>query len=647
MKFMKHLFILLITTLSTIFINAQEGHLCAESKIHHHQQLKSNTLNIHDISLTENYDVKFYMLDVNLERTSTDISGKVQIIAEALIANLDTVLFELHPSLTIDSIQLNGNTTTFTRQNTSVILETNLPQNSLFTIDIYYGGTPTPSSDWAGMSNNSSQSWGNQITWTLSEPFSAYHWFPCKQSLTDKADSVFVSVTTDTSNLAGSNGLLKNVVDLGNGKHRFEWESRYPIDYYLISIAIGKYIDYSIYANPSNASQPILVQNYIYDNPNTLPYFQQQINLTADYIEYFSELYGIYPFENEKYGHCMVPIGGGMEHQTMTSQGFFTEDLTVHELGHQWFGDYVTCGSWADIWLNEGFASYTEHLMNEHFNPGVDESNMQDRHTNIMSAPNGSVYVIDSLTDASIFSSRLSYDKGAAIIHTLRFLIDDDTTFFNVLQTYLNTYANSSATTPEFKAIAENVSGLNFTNFFNEWYYGEGFPTYSLEWNTSQNTVFLNLSHSTSTPTTTLFTNDIEVLLSDGAGQDTIVRLQVNSNSQFYSFPYAGNVTNVSLDPNNWIINEVGSITQNQSLVSVKNIELGELTIFPTNATDKITIDNPNEKLGAIVYSIDGRMIQRLTLQNGSTTLQMNDYSAGEYILSYGKNQAKKFNVIH
>lgn len=636
-------------TLFTLLIStqAQDGHLCAASKIHHHQQLRSNTLSVQQIGVTEKYDVTFYMLDVNVERTSTDINGMTKMIAKSKVANLDTVLFELHPNLTIDSIQLNGITTSYTRVNTAVILQTAIPLNTSFTVDVYYGGTPPPSSDWAGMSNGTSQSWGNQVTWSLSEPFTAYHWFPCKQSLTDKADSVYVSVTTDTSNLAGSNGLLKNVVDLGNGKHRFEWQSKYPIDYYLISIAVGKYIDYSIYANPVGATQPILVQNYIYDNPNTLPYFQQEINNTATFIEYFSDLYGMYPFKNEKYGHCMVPIGGGMEHQTMTSQGLFTDDLTVHEMGHQWFGDFVTCGSWADIWLNEGFASYTEHLMNEHFYPGNEVSNMQTRHDNIMAQPGGSVYVLDSLNDTRIFDSRLTYDKGAAIIHTMRFLMNDDTTFFNVLKTYITTYSNGAPLTPQFKTIAENVSGLNLTNFFNEWYYGEGFPTYSLEWNAVQNQVFLHLTQSTSTGVTTLFTNDLEIKLSDGIGHDTIVRLQVNSNSQYYSFPYSQFFNTVSIDPNNWIINADGTILQNQNLLDIKQISVQQLLLYPTNATNLITIENPNDKLGALIYSLEGKMVKRLSLNTGRNSISISDLPSGEYIISYGRNQAEKFNVIH
>jgi len=176
--------------------------------------------------------------------------------------------------------------------------------------------------------------WGNQVTWTLSEPFSAYEWFACKQSLKDKADSCDVNITLPSNSMAGSNGLLINTVNLGATK-RFEWKHRYPIDYYLISISVAEYVEYNVYANPVGATNPILIHNFIHNNSGTLPNFQTDINETADFMELFSDLYGMYPFADEKYGHCMAPLSGGMEHQTMTTQGFFNAGLTSHELAHQ------------------------------------------------------------------------------------------------------------------------------------------------------------------------------------------------------------------------------------------------------------------------------------------------------------------------
>src|SRR5690606_17382451 len=159
---------------------------------------------------------------------------------------------------------------------------------------------------------------------------------------------------------------------------------KYPIDYYLISASVANYTEYSYYAHFTGSNDSMLVQNYVYSNPQTLPFYKDQIDSVGLMIDYLSQLFGRYPFWKEKYGHCMVPIGGGMEHQTMTSLGDFPTTLTVHELGHQWFGDHVTCGSWQDIWLNEGFASYVEYLFAEHFwQPADAFAYMADKHNKV------------------------------------------------------------------------------------------------------------------------------------------------------------------------------------------------------------------------------------------------------------------------
>ncbi len=137
------------------------------------------------------------------------------------------------------------------------------------------------------MTNDNSPSWGNQVTWSLSEPYSAFEWFPCKQSLKDKADSVAVNITVPSACKAGSNGVLTQVVDLGNGFSKYCWKHRFPIDYYLISVAVAEYVDYTVYANPVGAPNPVPIQNFIYNNPNTLPNFQADIDETVDFIEYY------------------------------------------------------------------------------------------------------------------------------------------------------------------------------------------------------------------------------------------------------------------------------------------------------------------------------------------------------------------------
>ena len=643
MKITSYLFIAFIFLFSTTTFG-QDRHACSRLKSHQTNHNRSDRLSDEYIALTMNYDVHYYVLDINLERTSTDISGTGSIYATANVADMETFLFELWDDFTISEIRLNGtDPVAFTRDESAVLVPVDFELGESFFFEIDYAGTPPTGGGplgGGGMTNDSSPSWGNQITWSLSEPFAAYEWFPVKQLLTDKADSVRVMVTTDTSNMAGSNGLLQSVTELPGGKHRFDWKSNYPIDYYLISVAVGEYVDYTIYAEPAGAD-PIMIQNFIYNNPLCLPWFESDIDETADYLELYSELYGLYPFHAEKYGHCMAPIGGGMEHQTMTTQGYFVNWLTAHELGHQWFGDNVTCASWADIWVNEGFASYSEELMMEAFYPGDEKGHMADRHENIMSSPGGSVWVEDTLNVSRIFSGRLTYDKGAAIVHTLRFLINDDETFYEVLRTFQELYTDGTARGVDFIAVAEDVTGMDFSAYMNEWYFGEGYPTYSVEYAKVGGELIIVLDQAVSMPgETPFFTNDLEIEVEGTGGFSEIFRLtDLVDGTGTFVFDFDDEVTDIEVDPNNWIINRDGSIEENLNLVNLIEREL-EISIYPNPATDFITVEVVNaENQTYSIINEAGQVILTGTVLSNLIKIDLQEFANGVYYVEFAGRQ--------
>lgn len=629
--------------LFTITTYSQGGHHCSRVKGHNHSEQRSARLSDHHISLTERYDVHFYKLDIELERTSTYISGAVQIHVDVVAPVLDTFVFELWDDFWIDDVIMNGETAIpFSREESAVLVPVDFEAGDSFFLEIVYEGLPPTGGGplgGGGMTNASSPSWGNQATWSLSEPFAAYEWFPCKQSLTDKADSVCVFVTTDSTNMAGSNGLLMDVVDVAPSQKRYEWKSNYPIDYYLISVAVAEYVEYTIYATPEG-SEPIMIQNFIYNNPGCLPFFEDDIDETADYLEYYSELYGLYPFAAEKYGHCMAPISGGMEHQTMTTQGYFVNWLTAHELGHQWFGDNVTCGSWADIWINEGFASYSEELMYEEFYPGDELGSMLSRHDNIMGFAGGSVYVDDTLDVGRIFNGRLSYDKGAAIVHTFRFLIGDDDLFFEVLRTFQETFADGTALGTDFKAVAEDVTGMDFTAFFNEWYYGEGFPSYEIDYAYVDGQVIVVLDQSVSMPgVTPYFTNDLEIRIVGEDGLDEIVRLTgIDGESSVHTIPFAEPVENIACDPNNWIINRYFGADEDLNLLSLVNLEM-EIEVYPNPTSDLLVVKNYGGDGNYTIYDANGKIVRSGKLIGTTTTIDVNTLVTGQYVLKVEGNE--------
>lgn len=575
--------------------------------------------------LENKYDLKFYHLNVNVERNTLFISGNVKSTAQVVAASLDTFAFVLHENHTIDSVYVNGAKRNYVRQDSLVKATAGTPiaQNQLFDAIVYYKGTcPTGGSAAIGDGYNmgTSPSWGNQVTWSLSESLCAYQWFPCKQDLRDKIDSSWVFATTDSTNMVGSNGLLKNVVVVGN-KKRYEWKSSHPIDYYLISVATAKYKPYILYAKPMYlTNDSILIQNFVYDNAiNNSAWNTQKtdLNKIVQTIELESKLYGMYPFRNEKYGHCMAPLGGGMEHQTMTTLGFFEFELDAHELGHQWWGDNVTCAAWKDIFINEGWASYTEYLCH-YYLPALSNTTptqkMLDVHNSVMSQPGGSSYFTnaDTMNANVIFSSRLTYDKGSAIIHSLRYEINNDSVFFPAIRAFQNTYKGGTASVIQFRDFMATYSGINFTQFFNQWYYGQGYPTFSVSWNQGGGMFYLKSTQTTSFPSSIpLFMTHVDYRISRTAKPDTIVRLYHGQSIENYSFPLTGTVTSIGVDPNNWILNKVGSNTHDLTL-STGELNAPEVNVFvgPNPTSDALNIYLYNfEKATVEVIDITGKLV--------------------------------------
>jgi aminopeptidase N len=563
------------------------------------------------VQLMAGYDVKFHHLDLKIERTSAFVAGSVRTIAQA-VAAMDSFVFELHPNLQIDSIIAGGSDLVAARDSHYVFVH--LPQviepDSALDIRIYYHGFPPTASSGAlggGFTNAASPTWGNQVTWSLSQPYSAYEWWPCKQALQDKIDSVYIFITTDSSNKAGSNGTLVNTVSLPAGKTRYEWKEIYPIDYYLISVAVAQYVDYRFYAYPGN-TPPVLVQNYIYNNPATLSQFKPFIDKTKDFIELFSGLYGPYPFYRDKYGHAMAPISGGMEHQTMTTIGFFDFTTTAHELTHQWFGDEVTCATWSDIWLNEGFASYGEYLALEYLNPSAAQPHMQSFHSDVTNQPNGSIWFTDTSNVSRIFSSRLTYEKAASFIHMIRYRVGD-TLFFSVLKEYIKRFGRSTASTIQFKKVLEDLTGQDFTAFFNQWFYGEGYPFFNVTWNQWYNRVTLKCTEQPSAPASVpLFITPVQYRISTDKG-DTIVQLTQDSLTRIFQVFVNGTVNYISVDPASWLLC-TSRVTKDLALPASGSGQLTTFQISPNPAENSFTISMDARSFRSLqLFDLQGREV--------------------------------------
>ncbi|GAB4284014.1 MAG: M1 family aminopeptidase [Marinilabiliales bacterium] len=586
------------------------------------------------------YDVSFYHLDVEVSNTSTYISGNTYVEADVIANNMDTFAIQLHDNLLVDSIIFNGSNETFNHSNNliTVKLSTPLSSGSHFGVYIYYHGT----SVGGGMSTDTYMYGLYSTTWTLSESFHAHDWFACKEDLTDKADSVYIFATVNDNLKVGSNGLLDNIVNLGNGKVRYEWKCLHPIDYYLISLTTAEFVEYNQYAHPSGYSDSILIQNYVYNYTSNV---LGEIDETVALIEFFSDLYGLYPFADEKYGHCLAPIGGGMEHQTMTTMGWFEFWIIAHEMAHQWFGDYITCASWQDIWVNEGFASYSEYLANQYLKTQADaDSWMDDAHSRALDYPDGSVYLnpAEAVDETRIFNYALTYKKGASIIHTIRFQLNNDSIFFKTLRDFIANHADSVAVGVDFRDQLYVNSGIDFTDFFNQWYYGFGFPIYNVYWSHYNDTLHLHVEQTTSSTYTTFFGNDVEYKV-EFSGGDTIFRVSMNSNIQDYEFYLPENVTNIIVDPNDWILDEQGVVV-NSLLQESPDYNV---YVYPQPVSDILHIDLPeNIESNILITDLSGRTILSSSRLSGKQLLDVSHFKNGFYLITVSDSKHSKTTKI-
>jgi len=425
------------------------------------------------------YDLIYQRLNFEVDPAVKSISGSVYSSVKFLKDNITTIQFDLTDSLLVDSVKCNGELTTFTHSQNKINVQLlmQMKKYSISPIEVYYHGRP-PSTGFGSFTVEKHEN--VPVLWTLSEPYGAMEWWPCKQSLTDKIDSVDIFISCPKQYKAASNGKLISD-DISGEKRTAHWQHRYPIATYLIGIAVTNYETYSDFVDSPDGKK-IEILNYIY--PEYLNEAKARMSETRDIMNFYNTRFITYPFAKEKYGHAQFGWKGGMEHQTMSFMYSLDFDLVAHEMAHQWFGDYITLASWHDIWLNEGFATYMtglvyEKLKDGYFWPIWKELTIKK----ITSSSAGSVYVADTTSISRIFNSRLSYSKGAYLLHMLRWEMGDEL-FFKGMNNYLTdpAVANDFATQEEFVTHMETVADTSLTEYFKDWYYGEGYPTYQLSY---------------------------------------------------------------------------------------------------------------------------------------------------------------------
>ncbi|MFW5759295.1 MAG: M1 family aminopeptidase [Bacteroidota bacterium] len=604
------------------------SHFCS------HAQVPSVSIGIYDQDeRLHDYDVKYYDIDVEVFPGSTYIKGKTIVTAEIIAPGVTVFVLELTQELIVDKVLLDQDTLSFSHQNQviEIDLEQSYQKGSLLTLELIYEGEPEPEAFFSGLTN-ATNSFGENVVYTLSEPHNARKWFPVKQVLEDKADSAKISITTPEGFIGASNGLLHQVVELPGNKNRYEWETFYPIAYYLISIAVANYQEYNFYATLSNENDSILVQNFIYNQPGVLEELKDQIDKTKDFMTLFSQIWGDYPFRTEKYGHAQAPLGGAMEHQTLSTMGYFGFDITAHELAHHWFGNQITCATWSDIWINEGFASYGEYLAREFVLSQTQANNwMEQAHSNIKTQPGGSVFVpFQELNSVwRIFNGRLSYKKGAAILHQLRFEINDDNLFFFIMKDFQDTYAHRVASGDDFKEHVELHTDSDWDWFFDQWYYGEGYPVYNIEWWQENDTLMVRSTQKPSAEGTSFFRGTLAFEITTTEQNFQIRRMQEYS-GQVFKIPLEDKVENLEFDPDNYMLKDFTLLDSAGILDAVED----RVRIYPNPSTGKIFLEYASHWHNARFHIMDskGSKVAEGKLRNTKTEIDLSFLESGVYI---------------
>jgi aminopeptidase N len=561
--------IVILFSASSLLFAQDAAEMCSQSKIKAFQQLNktSQVLSPGD----SNIDITYYKLNLTLTVNPNNLNGVVTVKAKSTSTGLTSFFLDLYQNMTVSSVTLNGQSLAFQQTNDNKLtinLGKSYNQSEEFSVDITYSGVPQTGNDAISSASFSfyDQSAAKQVIATLSEPYGASRWWPCKDTPADKADSSDAWITADKFFVSVSNGSLIGTVDNVDGTRTYKWKNHYPISSYLISIAMTNYQTINDkFEYETGKYMP--VTHYCYPEKVTSTR-TTAVAKTIGMLKIFSEKFGSYPYLNEKYGHAEFSWGGGMEHQTCTSMGggaMNGEDYIAHELAHQWYGDKVTCKDWQNIWLNEGFATYCEKIYWQYkYDQTTFNTKISSMYANAKLAQ-GTIYVQDITSESQIFNSARSYNKGGAVLHMLRGIVGDDN-FFNIMKQYANEpgLAYNVATTEDFQRIAERVYGSSLNYFFQEWIYGENYPKYTTGWNSSQisgNSYNLHLRLKQSTNTNpTFFTMPVQVKYVTPLETKTIT-VYNNVQDQGWEVTVNGKPTSVTFDPDNWILKDIVGTT--------------------------------------------------------------------------------------
>ncbi|NLN74186.1 MAG: T9SS type A sorting domain-containing protein [Bacteroidales bacterium] len=486
------------------------------------------------------------------------------------------------------------------------------------------------------------------------EPEGARCWFPCWDKPNDKA-TIELKAKVPTNVVLGSIGTLQDSIVIQDTLY-YHWKSRDPVATYLMSItsSINYKLDIVNWNPHYNPSQIVPIRFYYHEGENV----QNIKSKIEDMADFFSALYGPHPFEKNGFATVDTLFNwGGMENQTLTTlcKNCWTDLLTVHEFAHQWFGDMITCATWADVWLNEGFATYSEALWVENTQGYLSYKNHLQYNANyyLNNNPGWAIseedWAYNTPDMMDLFNYSITYMKASTILHMLRYVVGDEL-FFQSIKSYALSpdFRYNSAKIPDFFNVVEEVTGENLHWFMEQWIFKPNHPKYIVDFfaNYSENNIIVDVEVAQSQSHETFYQMPVELLFRFDNGSDTIIKVWNTENNQMYSFTFESMPVEFVFDPNNEIL--LKNLTTNVSLGinnKSENIELEVLPLPFDNELVMVVSIASAEKVNLQIVDLMGKIIHQkeLSLDSGKNIIKINsnNFPKGVYILNLHNSKYK------
>jgi len=507
------------------------------------------------IDMDSSFDVHYVKFDLSITPDTEYIAGSVELRARSNALRPDrTIQLSLRGQLSVDSLFNDGSPAVFHHLGDKLFVTLNhdYPSQASFNLIIYYHGFSTIP-DRQGFIHywQTRLPTGIPICWSNVEPFGAKDWWPCKDNPADKLDSADLYFTCPKVDMVGAEGTLVSIIE-NDTSHTFHWHESYPVDHYLLQFVCTEFDTLTHWHHWADGDST-KIMDFVF--PNSVDTMGQSLIEVDSILDLYSRWFGPYAFRREKYGIAQW-YGGGMENETLSFCNDADSDLIEHETAHQWFGDAITCKTWNDCWLNEGFATYTNFLARRYYTgTAYFDTLINASEKYVTSEVGGSVHIRDSLLLDHTLDGRLVYNKGALLLHMLHFVLGSDSAFFRCIREYVTgPLRYGVATAEDFRQSVEKSSGRDLKWFFNQWVYGDGYPIYDVAWNRQDGLhPSVAISQTGSTPASPFFTMPVELEFI-GDGIDTTVQVLDDAPLKPFGFSFSKPIDRIIFDPHNWLL---------------------------------------------------------------------------------------------